>query len=215
MRMWGVNPKMLCRQHLLGEHVEMHMFAGTIRKGRSIDGYIVDPSRIKIRHDELVIEMVSRGMKHKSPLEMDCSGLQHRPIVEMDSIAELNRRCPNCAKEDTMKTTKELVNDYNTLAEKLGKPTIGEKTFNSKSKLLSKMEELAALVPAVPVVQKKTKISKLRDALKPGSSIHRDELMKITDYDKKNLHVSLASLRREGMAIDFDRKTEYFTNLGA
>ena len=26
MRMWMVNPRIMCRQHLLGEHVEIHMF---------------------------------------------------------------------------------------------------------------------------------------------------------------------------------------------
>ena len=30
MRMWGVDPKQMCRQHLLGEHVELHMQAGAV-----------------------------------------------------------------------------------------------------------------------------------------------------------------------------------------
>ena len=38
MRMWLVNPALLCRQHLLGEHVEMHMFAGHI-----LEGYVLYP----------------------------------------------------------------------------------------------------------------------------------------------------------------------------
>lgn len=40
MRMWKVNPKNMCRQHLLGEHVECHMFVGAILKGISLSGYI-------------------------------------------------------------------------------------------------------------------------------------------------------------------------------
>ena len=32
MRMWLVPPQLMCDQHLLGEHLEMHMFIGTIRK---------------------------------------------------------------------------------------------------------------------------------------------------------------------------------------
>jgi hypothetical protein len=37
--MWGINPKKLCNQHLLGEHLEMHMFVGCIKKGISLKGY--------------------------------------------------------------------------------------------------------------------------------------------------------------------------------
>ncbi len=40
MRMWNVLPEYLCRKHLLGEHVEMHMFVGTIKRGVSLNGYI-------------------------------------------------------------------------------------------------------------------------------------------------------------------------------
>jgi len=28
MRMWMLNPKALCRKHLMGEHVEIHMLVG-------------------------------------------------------------------------------------------------------------------------------------------------------------------------------------------
>lgn len=30
MRMWMVDPKIMCRKHLLGEHLELHMLAGCI-----------------------------------------------------------------------------------------------------------------------------------------------------------------------------------------
>jgi len=73
MRMWNVNHKFLCRQHLLGEHVEMHMFVGCIKMHTNIQGYIdkglVEVFYIKTRHDNLVKEMLSRGYKHKSPLD--------------------------------------------------------------------------------------------------------------------------------------------------
>ena len=42
MRMWMVDPKIMCRKHLLGEHVEHHMFVGTINKRISIVGYLRD-----------------------------------------------------------------------------------------------------------------------------------------------------------------------------
>ena len=39
VRMWNVSPDVMCRQHLLGEHVEMHMVVGSINRGKSITGY--------------------------------------------------------------------------------------------------------------------------------------------------------------------------------
>src|SRR3990167_10296126 len=72
MRMWNLNPSVMCNQHLLGEHVEMNMFKGTIEKGKSIEGYLnnglVNIGFIKKRHDELVKEMKIRGFSHKSPM---------------------------------------------------------------------------------------------------------------------------------------------------
>ena len=35
MRMWNVDVTKMCNKHLLGEHVEMHMFVGIIIKGTS------------------------------------------------------------------------------------------------------------------------------------------------------------------------------------
>lgn len=40
MRQWNVNPKLLCRNHLLGEHYETHKTAGCIIKNKSLKGYI-------------------------------------------------------------------------------------------------------------------------------------------------------------------------------
>jgi hypothetical protein len=101
MRMWNVNPEILCKQHLLGEHAEMHMFVGTIRKGISIGGYLdnglVNPGQIKARHDRLVTEMNRRGMNHKSPI--DAEPLPGDPRISVDvnaNIHELSRRCPKC-----------------------------------------------------------------------------------------------------------------------
>ncbi len=65
MRMWMVDPKKMCRKHLLGEHVEIHMMVGTLLKGRSIDGFLerglLEPQSARIRHDALAAEMQARG----------------------------------------------------------------------------------------------------------------------------------------------------------
>jgi len=100
MRMWGVEPNKLCRKHLLGEHVEMHMFAGTISKGISITGYIlkelVNPALIQSRHDQLAEEINKRGYNHKSPLPFDCSTLPYLPVDVNRSEQELKKRCQEC-----------------------------------------------------------------------------------------------------------------------
>lgn len=103
MRMWGVNPKMLCSRHLLGEHVEMHMFAGCIRKGISLEGYyknnLLCVNLLKKRHDELADEMLSRGMNHNSPMpEIDLSGLRAGKIDIDANTSELITRCFECKK---------------------------------------------------------------------------------------------------------------------
>ena len=100
MRMWNVNPELMCRKHLLGEHVEMHMFLGTLHHGKSLDGYIrkglVEVHNIKLRHDELVREMVRRGHQHNSPME-DSILLQKMGSVDVKrSYEELRSRCTEC-----------------------------------------------------------------------------------------------------------------------
>ena len=73
MRMWMINPKILCKQHLLGEHVEIHMLVGTINLNKSINGYIkkglVEVHNLYSRHEELVEEMKNRRFNHFSNLD--------------------------------------------------------------------------------------------------------------------------------------------------
>lgn len=102
MRMWGVNPALLCDKHLLGEHVEMHMFAGSIRKGISTQGYeqtgLVVLSKIRSRHDALAREMKRRGMNHRSPMERIVDGRKGGWINQQENLKELKRRCRECRK---------------------------------------------------------------------------------------------------------------------
>ena len=104
--MWMVDPKRMCTRHLLGEHHEIHMFAGSIRRKLSMTGYIqnnlLEPRSIKKRHDELVKEMERRGFTgHNSPLEQpDISYLppdEQRARVDVESAAKnLFSRCYLC-----------------------------------------------------------------------------------------------------------------------
>lgn len=102
MRQWHVDPRLLCRKHLLGEHVEHHMFVGTLVRGSSLKGYIegglVEIHTLYQRHDELVQEMVRRGMRHKSPLREDGrEKLYEAGEVDREgNLQELARRCEEC-----------------------------------------------------------------------------------------------------------------------
>lgn len=80
----------------------MHMFTGCIKKGTNLNGYynnkLVCTNLIKKRHDELVDEMISRNMKHKSPLpEIDFfKDFKYGEIDIEANIKELISRCPRC-----------------------------------------------------------------------------------------------------------------------
>lgn len=71
MRQWHVDTRIMCRQHLLGEHVEHHMFLGSIKRSRGLNGYVRDnclaASTLVSRHKAIADEMIKRGMNHKSP----------------------------------------------------------------------------------------------------------------------------------------------------
>jgi len=75
MRIWDIPPEKLCRQHLLGEHRELHAIWSILTEEKR--GYANHPEtrrwrgRLKalfIRHDALVAEMTRRGFQHHSPL---------------------------------------------------------------------------------------------------------------------------------------------------
>lgn len=81
MRIWDLDPAILCRQHLLGEHRELHgLWNILVREeaGEGTSGYANHPEtrrwegRLKalyLRHEALVAEMARRGYNHASPLE--------------------------------------------------------------------------------------------------------------------------------------------------
>ena len=106
MRMWLVNPKVMCRQHLLGEHCEMHMFLGCMAKGKNLKGYIskglLEPTKLFERHTDLYREMERRGYKHDSqmyyPLTWRYSDFGIGKIDVEKNLIELSNRCENCKK---------------------------------------------------------------------------------------------------------------------
>ena len=76
MRIWDISPSRLCRNHLLGEHRELHAIWSVITQKKK--GYSHHPETLRwkgklsalyLRHEELVKEMTIRGYNHKSPLD--------------------------------------------------------------------------------------------------------------------------------------------------
>lgn len=102
MRMWKVNPRYLCRQHLLGEHVENHMFVSCLLKGLKAPfgcarAGFVELHNLRLRHEELVKELFRRGYRHLSPLPD--SFVFDDKVGKVDiriSELELMRRCVEC-----------------------------------------------------------------------------------------------------------------------
>ena len=75
MRIWDISPKKLCRNHLLGEHRELHAIWSVLVNGKK--GYSRHPETLRWkgklkalygRHEALVSEMAARGYRHLSPL---------------------------------------------------------------------------------------------------------------------------------------------------
>lgn len=76
MRIWDVPPARLCRQHLLGEHRELHGLWNILTLGKT--GYRRHPetrrwegrlAALYRRHETLVAEMARRGYNHNTPLD--------------------------------------------------------------------------------------------------------------------------------------------------
>jgi hypothetical protein len=76
MRVWDIPPKKLCRNHLLGEHNEIHAIFSIITNNKK--GYSNHPEvkrwkgKLKAlykRHQMVVYELLERGYRHGSPLD--------------------------------------------------------------------------------------------------------------------------------------------------
>lgn len=114
MRIWLVNPEFMCRQHLLGEHNEIHKLIGAMKKFKNLDGYFekglleLNYLSVSFRHNDLAVEMINRGYKHNSPLN-DYNGIRRKyaenykgdiymynRIDKEKNQKELFERCKNC-----------------------------------------------------------------------------------------------------------------------
>ena len=78
MRIWDINPKYLCRKHLLAEHRELHGLWNILIKHKGEGGYSKHPETLRWvgkqkalykRHREIAEEFSCRGYKHQTPLD--------------------------------------------------------------------------------------------------------------------------------------------------
>jgi len=107
MRIWDIPPEKLCRNHLLGEHRELHALWSIILNNKK--GYSKHPETLRwkgklkalyIRHEAQVKEMKKRGYKHNSPLDKNLAtgkSVQDELIDSIEKQKKLikNKRC-NC-----------------------------------------------------------------------------------------------------------------------
>jgi hypothetical protein len=116
VRIWDVSPSLLCRQHLLGEHRELHGLWRILTEGRQAYAHHPETRRwrgkltaLYQRHEALSAEMVRRGYRHTSPLdqrEATGSAVQNDYVDSLDAqfVILPNKGC-HCA----------VPNDENTL----------------------------------------------------------------------------------------------------
>lgn len=76
VRIWDLEPAVLCDRHLVGEHAELHALWAVLTQDKR--GYREHPetkrwvgrlAALHARHERLVAEMAARGFRHHSPLD--------------------------------------------------------------------------------------------------------------------------------------------------
>lgn len=101
MRIWDIEPKNLCRKHLLAEHRELHGLWNILVIHNCSGGYARHPETLRwvgkqralwIRHELIVKEFFVRGYCHHTPLdEKEAIGLskQHDFINPLNEQREI------------------------------------------------------------------------------------------------------------------------------
>jgi len=95
MRIWDLPPEVLCRNHLLGEHRELHAIWSILTNNKK--GYSRHPEIIRwrgrlkalyLRHQILVKEMGNRGYRHNSPLLKKLATGKAKQDLQVDSYED-------------------------------------------------------------------------------------------------------------------------------
>ena len=105
VRMWLVDPELMCKQHRLGEHKEIHDLVGFIRNGHiekvqfhASRGQVF-PQHISMRHEQLEAH---DGLDSPISVPDVAEDLQMTEVTGRllkHNRQELARRCDECAKK--------------------------------------------------------------------------------------------------------------------
>jgi len=106
MRIWDIAPQKLCRNHLLGEHRELHAIWSVLTKNKK--GYSRHPETLRwkgklaalyCRHQLLIQEMQARGYNHHSRLDrrLACGAKKQTEFVDSLKKQKENLRNKLCA----------------------------------------------------------------------------------------------------------------------
>jgi hypothetical protein len=95
MRIWDLPAKDLCKNHLLGEHRELHAIWNILTQNKK--GYSHHPETLRWqgklaalyqRHQEEVLAMKARGYQHHSPLDKSLAKGKERQDKFLNSKKE-------------------------------------------------------------------------------------------------------------------------------
>ena len=93
MRIWDIEPQRLCKQHLLGEHRELHAIWSILVNNKK--GYSKHPETLRwkgklkalyLRHEKLVKEMKKRRYNHNSDLDIKLACGKDKQDTYIDPI---------------------------------------------------------------------------------------------------------------------------------
>jgi len=98
-----IEPCLLCRQHLLGEHFEIHKAVGNLKHSKTWANSLaskgfLEPQNFIKRHKAIITEMKRRGFNHQSPLEVRGIKLPKGKVDTKKSVNDLRKRCKKCRK---------------------------------------------------------------------------------------------------------------------
>lgn len=102
MRIWDIAPQKLCRNHLLGEHRELHAIWSVITKNKK--GYSYHPETLRwkgklaalyLRHKILIEEMENRGYNHYSQLNPKLASGCKKQFKLIDSLKKQKENLRN------------------------------------------------------------------------------------------------------------------------
>jgi hypothetical protein len=95
MRIWDIPPEKLCRNHLLGEHRELHAIWSILINNKK--GYARHPETLRwkgkqkalyLKHEQLVVEILRRQYQHHSPLDASLATGEEQQNIVINSYEE-------------------------------------------------------------------------------------------------------------------------------